>query len=254
MRPSTMINILFAIMPLLQCLALKTYAQSKTSHAQQIWFGYMTTERLSENYSIWNDIHLVPESFAIVRTGLSRNILNTGVVTAGYAFLWLPVGRDTKLQRHEHRPWAQFQISSPVGKSWNITHRIRYDARFKQNVKDGILKDGFGFNHRVRFLFSLRKNLAQKSADHQLYVVISDEVLLNFGSEITYNTFDQNRLSLSFGVQSKQTQYQIGLMNRFVQTAQSKYTLNHTLVARVIQKFDLRKVLHGDHHHEIISE
>lgn len=230
-------------------------AQNKTVHNSQVWIGYMTSTKIAEKYSIWNDVHYVPESFAIIRTGLTRNVLSSGGFTVGYAFLKLPVSPDTRLERNEHRPWAQLQFTAPLATQWSLTQRIRYDARFKQKIDDGELDEGFNFNHRVRLLFSIRKNIGNRSAHRvQPYLALSNETLLNFGREITYNTFDQNRASLSFGIQKKQIQYQVGFMNRFVQTGPARYASNQTVVLWVIQKFDLTRLLSGHRPVEIISE
>jgi hypothetical protein len=217
-------------------------SQEKVTHQQQVWIGYMTSSKISEKYSLWNDAHFVPGSFAILRTGITRIVCNNGGLTAGYAILALSTTSNEKLRRTEHRPWAQLQFSFPVSASWSLTQRVRYDARFRKNIVDGQLEDGFGFNHRVRFLFSLKKSFGEVGSNKTTpYIVLSNETLLNFGRPITYNTFDQNRISISAGLQKKQTQYQLGLMNRFVQTAPSRYTLNHTVVFWVIQKFDLQR-------------
>jgi hypothetical protein len=85
------------------------------------------------------------------------------------------------------------------------------------------------------------------------YVALSNEILVNFGDEVQ-SSFDQNRLSISFGVERKQTQYQLGLMNRFVQQTSNQYALNHTLVVWIIQKFDLKKLLKNVDHHDVSSE
>ena len=223
--------------------------QKKISHKDQLWVGYMTSARLSERYSLWNDVHIVPGSFAIARTGLTRTVFQGGSLTGGYAFLFLPGGSGDQLKRREHRPWAQFQLALPAGVGWTMTQRIRYDARFKEDMSEGEPASQFRFNHRVRFLVTFRKDLTKWEREASTpYVAISNEVLLNFGKEITYNTFDQNRLSLSIGVQKEKTQYQLGIMNRFVQTGPSTYTLNHTLVLWLTQKFDLRNM--GKHHNE----
>lgn len=230
-------------------------AQEKTVQKNQVWIGYMTSTKISDKYSIWNDVHYVPESFAIVRTGLTRNVLNNGGITVGYAFLKLPVSPETKLERNEHRPWAQVQLTAPLAAKWSVTQRIRYDARFRQRINDGELADGYTFNHRLRLLLSIRKNIGNCSARGvQPYLAVSNETLLNFGKEITYNTFDQNRASLSFGIQKKQIQYQLGFMNRFVQTGPARYSSNQTVVIWVIQKFDLTRLLAGHKQVEIISE
>jgi hypothetical protein len=247
----------FRLIPCLCMLTLSitSWSQQNKTHNNQLWLGYMTSGKLSQHYSIWNDVHYVPESFAIIRTGLTRHIFDGGSITAGYAFLKLPIGSSSALERTEHRPWGQLQFTLPAAPTWTLTQRIRYDARFKQNITDGEITPGYGFNHRVRFLFSIKKMLHRPEGETLLpYVVLSNETLLNFGREITYNTFDQNRLSLSFGLQKGKVQYQLGFMNRFVQSGPAKYTLNHTVVLWVIQKFDLQKVLHLHRDTEMTSE
>lgn len=226
--------------------SLTTFAQTRqVDKNNQYWIGYMTNTMLSDRYSWWNDFHLVPEGFGVARTGITRHFTNVNV-TGGYAFLWLPPGSgNTRLERHEHRPWGQIQFNLPVARNYSLVQRIRYDARFREKILNGEVMDGYNFNHRIRFLTSFKRTLGHNEQRQYVpYVVISDEVLFNFGKEITTNTFDQNRLSISLGMQSKTIQYQVGFMNRFVQVAPSKFTLNHTLVLWITHRFDLRKVLH----------
>lgn len=236
------------------CAAGLVNAQTRTvTHNNQYWVGYMTSTQLSEKYALWNDVHVVPEAFAIVRTGLTRTITENVAATGGYAYLWLPVKPGSEsLQRHEHRPWAQLQFNMPLSKGWSFTQRVRYDARFRENVLDGEVIDGYTFNHRVRFLISIKKLLGNAERARP-YVGASNETLINFGKEVT-SSFDQNRLSVFAGLQHRQVQYQVGLMNRYAQTGPSTFALNHTVVFWVIQKFDLRKILAGAHRHEITSE
>jgi Protein of unknown function (DUF2490) len=218
------------------------------AHSNQYWLGYMTSTRLSNKYSLWNDLHFVPEGFGIVRTGLTRSISDNVSVTGGYAYLWLPAKPGaSKLERHEHRPWAQLQLNVPLQKDWSLIQRIRYDARFRENTSGGEITDGHSFVNRVRLLVSIKKLLGNAEGVRP-YAGVSNEILLNFGKEVTTNTFDQNRLSIFVGLQQRNTQYQLGLMNRFVQTSQSSFILNHTVVVWVIQKFDLTKMLDRKHH------
>lgn len=238
------------------CLPLSLSAQIRSvERNNQYWIGYMTSTMISERYSIWNDFHLVPEGFAVVRTGLTRHMPKTSV-TAGYAYLWLPPGSgNVRLVRHEHRPWAQLQFNLPVAGPYSFIQRVRYDARFRQNVSNGEVLDGYAFNHRVRFLMSLKRTLGRTEGKTVIpYVALSNEVLLNFGREITNNTFDQNRLSLSLGVQTKKTQYQLGFMNRFVQSGPARFTTNNTVVLWVTQKFDIKKIVNKLSHPETVSE
>ncbi len=218
-------------------------AQKQTAHNNQYWFGYMTSAKLSDKYSLWNDAHFVPGAFAIVRTGLTRNIFGKGTLTGGYAYAKLPFGSDNVLKRTEHRPWAQAYFASTPAQSWTLSQRIRYDARYRQRIEETGLSDGYLFNHRVRFLVSLRRNINKPRQGGDIYyAVLSNEILLNFGNQVI-QTFDQNRISLGVGLERKKTQYQIGLMNRYVQRSASQYVQNHTLVVWVTQKLDFtRKV------------
>jgi hypothetical protein len=242
------------IVPLI-LLATMLYGQGKTTvENNQLWLGYMTSTKISERYSIWNDFHYVREGFGILRTGLTRNYSNHSI-TAGYAFAWLTPGGDNKsLNRHEHRPWMQVQFNLPVNQKTSFIQRVRYEARFRENVANGEVTDGYIFTNRVRFLVSLKRTIGKTEGKSTIpFVAVSDEVLLNFG-ENARNTFDQNRISLSVGIQQKNTQYQLGFMNRYVQVGDGKYVLNHTLTIWLTQKFDLRKIIAKLDHHETVSE
>lgn len=223
-------------------LASRLHAQPRTIQtSNQLWVGYITDSKISQQYSIWNDFHWVPNGFALLRTGLTRNF-TTASVTAGYAYGWLPLGSgNDRLSRHEHRPWAQTQLALPLSEVYTLTQRIRYEARFREKVSKGEVQDGYTFSNRIRYQISVkRKLLNQPNTKLNPYLSLSEEILLNFGKEVTANAFDQNRISLAFGLQSRTVQYQIGLMNRFVQTSPSGFTSYNMVVLWVTQKFDLR--------------
>ncbi len=232
--------LLTATVALMLCSISVHGQQREVRQNNQYWLGYMTSTKLNEKYALWNDFHLVPEGFALVRTGLTRNFTNVAV-TGGYALLWLPTGSDNQLRRHEHRPWGQAQFTIPTGRRMTFIQRIRYDARFRENVTAGEPDDGFSLTHRVRSLSILKYNLGKGNNSVRPYVSLSNEILINFGKEITYNTFDQNRISIAFGVAAPHTQYQLGLMSRYVQTGPASFTNNNTLVLWVTQKFDFRR-------------
>ena len=238
-----MVRLNILVVPLIFLLTSLLYGQEKTTiEKKQVWLAYISSTKISEHYSIWNDVHYVPDGFGIIRTGLTRHFSNYSI-TGGYAFAWLSPGGDTKtLNRHEHRPWAQTQFSIPVNTKTSFISRIRYEARFREKIVNGEIDNGYMFTNRARFLVSLRRTIGKSERRSAVpYVTVSNEILLNFG-ENANNTFDQNRIALSFGIQRKNTQYQLGFMNRYVQAGEGKYILNHTLTLWVTQKFDLRKI------------
>jgi len=220
-------------------IVLKAQLRTVTQN-EQLWLGYMTSAKFNDRYSLWNDFHYVPEGFFVARTGLTFHAKEVNF-TAGYAFLLLPESPiDLSLKRKEHRPWAQAVTSFPLPRSFSLVQRIRYDARFRQNLVSNELSDDYIFTNRIRFLTAIKKMIGEKSdRKFQPYVVVADEVLLNFGESVV-NTFDQNRIQLSVGLQGKNIQYQFGYMTRFVQTGPTRYVNNHTLLFWVTQKITFK--------------
>ena len=209
-----------------------------------MWVGYMTSGKLSEKYSLWNDFHYVPDGFFVARTGLTRFFHENLNLTAGYAYLNVPTQSDgVSLNRNEHRPWMQMVANHKVSNKLQMINRIRYDMRFRQDFANGELLDGFTFNHRLRMLISMRFPLVGKEIiGGTPFVNISNEILVNFGENVANNYLDQNRLWLTFGIRLDNVSFQVGYMNRFVQLPQnSNFVRNHTLIMWVTHNFDFRK-------------
>lgn len=223
----------------------QTPTKSVKTHNQQ-WIGYMTSTKLSEKFALWNDAHFVPNGFYALRTGLTYHLASNTNITAGYAFLGIPDGSSTpELKRKEHRPWGQMFITNPIANNWSSTLRIRYDARFKQNLSDGQLTDDFTFNNRLRFLVSFRKHFPtlKFGNDWLPFINLSDELHFNFGKAIVYNYMDQNRITVTLGVKRKNFSGQIGYMNRFVQLPTgNNFVLNHTAVLWLAHSFQMHKI------------
>lgn len=223
---------------------------------QQFWIGHTLSSMIAKKWSLWNDFHFVSNSgFFVARTGITYHLPQTAI-TGGYALLLAPNPyADNKLQRKEHRPWAQALISTPLSGNFSLTNRIRYDARFRQELVNGKLTDDYVFTNRIRFQTTIRKTFPKwKHGDYLPFVNLGEEVLMNFGKNVKFNTFDQFRLSLTFGVQTKNTQYMTGYVYRYVLNGYNSntdvfdYSKNHCIALWVIQKFDLRKIKHPHHH------
>jgi hypothetical protein len=240
--------------------AMVAAAQQKhITTKQQVWLGYMSSGMIAKKWSLWNDFHYVNNGgFFVARTGITYQLPQTAI-TAGYALLLLPMNSsNNKLARKEHRPWAQVVFSTPLAGNFSLTNRIRYDARFKQEAVDGKLTDNYLFNHRLRFQTTVRKSLPKLKWGKQVpFVNVGNEVLINIGKNIHYNTFDQYRFSFMVGVQKGNIQYMTGYMQRYVLSGYNKttdvfdYTANHSLAIWVIQKLDLRKLKHAHQHNNL---
>jgi hypothetical protein len=239
-RPAHFFRLLFVVL-ILWCLPQWVWAQGKdVQQDEQLWFGYMTSGRVSERFSIWNDVHYVPGGFGVARTGLTTHFPNRIDLTAGYAHLWLPLGED--MRRREHRPWAQVVIPTPLGGNFALQHRLRWDMRYRQRVADGSIVDGYTFNHRARVQVVLRRNFPALAIGEVVpSLVLADELLMNLGREASA-PFDQNRISLMAAARYKGLMLQAGYMNRYVQTSTpGRFTRNHTMVVWLFHNMDWRK-------------
>lgn len=220
-------------------------AQNDVIDNEQVWVGYMTSSRISEKYYIWNDYHYVPDGFFVARTGLTRRFFENLDLTAGYAYLNLPVTSEgNELNRNEHRPWAQMVVNHKVSNKLYMTNRIRYDMRYRQDFGNGELFDTYSFNHRIRILIGMRIPLyGEKIMRGTPFLSVTNEILMNYGRNVTSpNYLDQNRFWVNLGWQFTDLSVQIGYMNRFVQPPTGDIMIrNHTLVVWVTQSFDFRK-------------
>jgi hypothetical protein len=212
----------------------------------QKWVGYMTTTRITDTWSIWNDFHYNPGAFGVARTGITAHLFNNQVTwTNGYGFLWLTsASNDPELDRHEHRPWGQFTTTQKLTPTLSFNTRFRYEARFRQKVVNGDPIDGYNFNWRFRFLFSARQSFPTLKSKMlgTPFVGLTNEVLMNMGDEIVYNHLDQNRTWTTLGLQWTDINIQVGYMNRYVQNISgNRFVRNHTALVWVTQTFDLRK-------------
>jgi hypothetical protein len=217
------------------------YAQSNktTLHQQQIWAGYFNQTRFSKRWGAWLDVQLRTKdhftdslSQFLFRPGITYYIDDKTKLTLGYAFVnHFPADSHPEISQPEHRIWQQVQ--------WHTNYRklrtmqwVRLEERFRRKIKDADeLGDGYNFNFRIRYNFMMQGPLTRKLYDKgALNWVFNDELHINFGKEIVYNYFDQNRLFLGFNYYlTKHNTLQFGYMNLFQQlSAGNKYRVIHT--------------------------
>ena len=229
------------------------FSQTKqTESVQQTWLGYFNQTRVSKKWGTWTDIHLrTKEDFV---SGISQSILRLGLtyylnddikLTAGYAYVsHYPSDNHKNVTMPEHRPWQQLQWHTRNPKL-RLMQWFRLEERFRRKImNDDELADGYNFNFRFRYnffsMFSLSKNRFQPKS---LSFVVNDEVHINFGKEIIYNYFDQNRFFLGFVYHvNNHDNLQFGYMNIFQQLAAgNKYRIGHVARIFYFHNLDLRK-------------
>ncbi len=217
------------------------YAQEKEIHRnEQIWLGYFNQTKLSDHMGIWTDAHVrSSEGFVgeirqvLGRAGVSWFPSKDLRFTIGYAFVRQTPGEDRN-EFTENRPWQQFMWLTHRQKT-KITQWLRFEQRFRKIGENAVDK----FNFRLRFN-SLIQIPLQKKEGPKCYWVLNDEVFINFGKEIVYNTFDQNRFFTGLAYHhSHSLIFQLGYMNVFQQRESgNKYESNHCIRLFVFQNLN----------------
>jgi Protein of unknown function (DUF2490) len=243
------------ILLLLQSLCFFGYAftqnKQKTIY-EQIWLGYFNQTRFNDRWGMWADFHLrtkndfVEElSQGIIRLGLTYYLKDDLKLTVGYAYInHFPADNHQQISQPEHRPWQQIQWHQKF-KKLRIMQWLRLEERFKRKIlNDTQLADGFNFNYRVRYNFFLQTALGNKPFKKGSFSwVLNDELHINFGNQIVYNYFDQNRFFTGFNYfLSEHDNIQFGYMNLFQQLSSGNtFRVVHTIRIFYFHNLDLRK-------------
>jgi hypothetical protein len=214
----------------------------------QFWWSLNSTTRLSDRFGAIGDVHVRrtdfvrDPSFYFLRLGAHYWVTEKFTVSLGYAHMWqAPSCEGCETWSNENRVYEQAQYATMLGRT-RVLHRVRSEQRFRQVVENDALTGETAFSDRVRFLASFTIPVSQDASG--LALVLSDEVLLQFGAGIVVNTFDQNRLFAGIKKQmSRSWGFDFGYMLVYQQKSTGyQYDLNHTLRWFLYWTPDLRKV------------
>lgn len=233
-------------------MSLTAIGQKQSNSVEQVWFSYNNQTRLSDKWGLWGDFHLRTKqdffdslSTGIARVGLMYYLNDNTKLTAGYAYVnHFPGGAHADISRPEHRPWQQVQWHNRYPRM-RMMQYLRLEERFLKKIKDSDeLAEGYNFNYRVRYNIML--NFAfnkQPFAPKTISYVVNNETHLNFGKEIVYNTFDQNRFLVGFHYHTNTTNFvQVGYMYLYQQLPLgNQYRHIHAARISYFQSLDLRK-------------
>lgn len=191
---------MYSILPLLFLISFTSFAQNgakEINHQYQSWFSINTKTTIYKKWSVLADVHirrnhfLADPGFYFVRTGIAYNIKPKLYAAAGYAHAWIaPAAPGWKTYANENRIYQQLQYNTAV-KKVNLLLRLRNEQRWVQKMVNDHYSGQNRFTNRLRYLLNVSVPVFKNK--HLPSLVMADELNIQFGKEVVYNTFDQNR-------------------------------------------------------------
>lgn len=247
------ILILIVLFPLLGISQAQT--EKEINHQQQTWVSLNNTIMFSKHWGLLADLHmrrtdfLDSESFYLTRGAIAYATENKQVMALGYGHMWTaPSNPNWKNFSNEDFIYQLYQFNSKIG-NVSVLHRFRNEQRWQQIMVNDAYAGDKRFSDRVRYLISFDIPIFKKKSLPKLS--ISDEVMIQFGKEFAYNTFDQNRFFI--GIKQSITpklSFDFGYMNVYQQKRSGyQYDMDHTLRLFFYYKNDVNSMTHFNHHH-----
>ncbi|HMO32661.1 MAG TPA: DUF2490 domain-containing protein [Lacibacter sp.] len=200
-----------------------------------VWWSINSQARVSSKWSVAADVHirrtdfLASNSFFFVRAAAVYHVTPNLAVSAGPGKLWLANRSGaTELFSNENRLVEQAVLTQRLGRV-QLLHRLRLEQRWQQKVVNFIPVDEIRYTNRYRYMLGVTIPLSTNRNVPALNFV--DEVLLQSGRDIVYNTFDQNRLFAGIRQQvTPSLAFDFGYMLVYQQRLSGfQYSRNHTL-------------------------
>jgi hypothetical protein len=217
------------------------------NYQTQTWLSLNNTIRLSDKWSAIVDVHMRRNHFAsdpsfyFIRFGAGYTLNSSTSIAAGYGHLWLaPTTPGYTTFADENRIYEQIQTSAKTG-NVNIINRLRIEQRWQEKVVKDTSTHTNKFTNRFRYTLTVNIPLSKKP--HVPSLLISDEINLQVGKEVVYNTFDQNRAFVGI----KETinphlSFDLGYMMVFQEKANGyQYDFNNTYRCFFYYTPDIRK-------------
>lgn len=231
-------------------LAFGLNAQKQVIQIEKTFLGVFNQTRFSNRLGLWTDLHhrMTDDYFgrplqSLGRIGLSLFVTDNFRITAGYCLAYNYPPKGFRASKIEHRPWQQLFFRQNIGKIQTI-QILRLEERYNQIVVNDEASSHFHYTNRLRYNFLLLLPFSKQGiVPKKLFGVLNNEVFINFGKNVMYNVFDQNRFFAGLGYQiSKHSSLHVGYMNIFQQQATgNKFENSDCIRLFFYHSLDLRK-------------
>jgi hypothetical protein len=209
----------------------------ETEFRNEYWFGLFFTHKLNKKWSAWHDHHYTTKAFYLSRVGLTYLLPKETTITVGYGYVATATPFSERIIRPEHRPWAQIEKRFAPIPTLTFRTRFRYDARFRKAISEDEVLDEFTFNHRFRFMNSLRFFVYKHPGKPKWHINLMHELLLFANGPLNVVSIDQNRYYLMPGITFKHTTLLTGYYIRALPPREGKQVINQGLCFWLLNNF-----------------
>ncbi len=207
-------------------LAGQDAPKKNVTNQQLVWFAYYNKLEISPKWHLVSEVEerrfRNPDARHqfVLRSHIHYQFAKDWDVSAGFTyFLQSPNDPESKsnLVVPELRPHIQVDGATTLSPRWRLDHRYRLESRFFRKFENDELTDGFVQWYRARYRIGISYKLMDVGSG-ALNLKLSNEIHINFGEEIIYNRFDQNRIYFGANIDlSRYFVFEAGFLKWFQQ-------------------------------------
>jgi len=199
--------------------------EKNVDHQNLIWTRYYNQLELNDKWSIHSEfdnrvfVNPIVQNLFVIRVQGRHKISDQIELGAGFAYFSVATQDPEKVSSFD-KPEYRGQQDITWKQNWNkigIAQRFQIEERFFQHFDEEGLTSGSTFFWRFRYRIQGDYTFWKKEKQH-LKAIVYDELMINAGEKVIYNTFDQNRIyvALQYGV-NENLSLEMGYMNSFQQ-------------------------------------
>lgn len=218
----------------------------QTIHTNLVWVNEYLKIKLNDKWNFYFDASYRTKDWlnhwsqVKLNPGITYNVNTKISATTGFAYF---LTYNPHYLISEYRPWEQLQYNHVISPGILISHRIRIEQRLNQKVANEKLMNDFSYSNRYRYQVALKyfftKDTIPRINNKVFYLIIADEIMMNSGKEIVYNSFDQNRITTGLGYKlNEHIDISLTYMNVYLKRNKiNTFENNNVIVLNFYQKF-----------------
>ena len=234
----------FMLMAFVMSIVSQAFAQKNVDHQSLLWTRYQLKLKLDDHWSAsqeleertywfpWRQHQMVSRSMAQYQLGKGWNI--GGGLTYFRQALPQDAHKEVTYTQPELRPQLEVDYKQQISEKFNIQHRYWSEMRNFKAENEDFKYSNVRMRYKLEFQYQPNKKTTLRAYE---------EIFINFGKNIVYNKFDQNRVGASVQYMPwNNFGFELGYINWFQQRPSGVDFYDRNIVRFTIhQTIDLRK-------------